>query len=173
MSDLAVTDLGTVIGTWILDPSRTVIRFRTKIFRLITVNGTFRVLEGQASVAVNGALHGSVSIDAASIDTKIAKRDNHLRDPDFFDVENYPKIIFTATNARFASEGQAILGNLEIRGQTRPLTLRAEVSNTGDSLRFVSEVDLDRRDWGMSYAAQVRSSTRIHVDITAYFDPRR
>jgi polyisoprenoid-binding protein YceI len=111
-----------------------------------------------------------VVIDAASIDTKIAKRDTHLRGPDFFDVEKYPRMTFTATNGHLTSAGQVgLVGNLEIRGQTRTLTLRADVSDAGDSLKFSAEVDIDRRDWGMSYAAQVRSSRKIHVDITAYF----
>jgi YceI-like domain len=65
---------------------------------------------------------------------------------------------------RVVSAGQAELrGNLEIHGQARPLTLRADVSNNGDSLSFSSEVDIDRRDWGMSHAAQVRFSTKIHL----------
>jgi polyisoprenoid-binding protein YceI len=171
MSSPTITNLASVTGSWILDPSRTVIRFQTSILRVIKVNGTFRALEGRASVDPNGALNGSAVIDAASIDTKIAKRDTHLRGPDFFDVEKYPRMVFTATTGHLTSAGQfELIGNLEIHGQTRPLTLRAEISNTGGSLKFSSEVDIDRRDWGMSYAAQIRSSTKIHVDITAYFN---
>lgn len=171
MSNPTITNLATLTGTWILDPSLTAIRFRTTIMRVIKVSGTFKALAGHASVAANGALNGSVVIDAASIDTKIAKRDTHLRGPDFFDVEKYPRTIFTATNGHLTSAGQVeLVGDLEIRGQTRTLPLRADVSNTGDSLKFSSEVDIDRRDWGMSYGAQLRSSTKIHVDITAYFD---
>jgi polyisoprenoid-binding protein YceI len=80
-------------------------------------------------------------------------------------------MIFTATSGHLTSVGQVELtGNLEIYGQTRTLTLRAEVNNTGGSLKFSPEVDIDRRDWGVSYAAQVRSSTKIQVEITAYFD---
>jgi polyisoprenoid-binding protein YceI len=166
-----VTNLATLTGSWILDPNRTVIRFQTSILRVIGVNGTFRALESQASVAADGALNGSAVVDAASIDTKIAKRDTHLRGPDFFEVEKYPTMNFTATNGHLTSAGQVeLIGDLEIHGQTRPLTLRADVSSTGDSLKFSSEVDIDRRDWGMSYAAQLRSSRKIHVDITAYFN---
>ena len=166
-----VTNLATLTGSWILDPNRTVIRFQTSIMRVIGVNGTFRALESQASVAADGALNGSAVVDAASIDTKIAKRDTHLRGPDFFEVEKYPRMTFTATNGHLTSPGQVeLIGDLEIHGQTRPLTLRADVSSTGDSLKFSSEVDIDRRDWGMSYAAQLRSSRKIHVDITAYFN---
>lgn len=171
MSNPMITDIATLTGSWILDPNRTVIGFQTKIVWLIKVNGTFRALEGQATVAANGVLNGSVVIDATSIDTNIAKRDNHLRGPDFFEVENYPKMTFTATSGHLTSAGQAELrGNLDIHGQARPLTLRADVSNNGDSLSLSSEVDIDRRDWGMSHAAQVRSSTKIHVYITAYFN---
>jgi polyisoprenoid-binding protein YceI len=171
MSNPTTTNLATLTGTWILDPSRTAIRFQTKIMRVIKVNGTFKALEGHASVAANGALNGSVVIDTASIDTKIAKRDTHLRGPDFFDVEKYPRMVFTVTDGHLTSAGEVeLVGNLEIRGQTRTLTLRADVSNPGDSVKFSSEVDIDRRDWGMSHAAQIRSTTKIHVDITAYFD---
>jgi len=171
MSNPTITNLATLTGTWILDPSRTAIRFQTKIMRVIKVNGTFKALEGRASVAANGALNGSVVIDSASIDTKIAKRDTHLRSPDFFDVEKYPMMTFTATNGHLTSAGQVeLVGNLEILGQTRTLTLLADVSNAGDSLKFSSEVDIDRTDWGMSHSAKMRSSTKIHVDTTAYFD---
>jgi len=173
MSSPTITNLETLTGSWILDPNRTVIRFQTKIMRVIKVNGTFKALEGQASVAANGAVNGSVVIDSASIDTKIAKRDTHLRGPDFFEVEKYPRMIFTATNGHLTSAGQVeLIGNLEIHGQTRTLTLRADVSSTGASLKFSCEVDIDRRDWGISWTRgpSKESSMKIHVDITAYFD---
>jgi polyisoprenoid-binding protein YceI len=173
MSSPTITTLETLTGSWILDPNRTMIRFQTKIMRVIKVNGTFKALEGQASLAVNGALDGSVIIDSASIDTKIAKRDTHLRGPDFFKVEKYPKITFTATNGHLTSAGQVeLIGNLEIHGQTRTLTLGADVSNTEASLKFSSDVDIDRRDWGISWTRgpSKESSMKIHVDIAAYFD---
>jgi polyisoprenoid-binding protein YceI len=171
MSNPTIANLASLTGSWILDPNRTVIRFQTRIMRVIKVNGTFRALEGRASVDPNGAFNGSVVIDAASIDTKIAKRDTHLRGPDFFDVESSPRITFTATNGHLTSAAQVgFIGDLEIHGQTRPLTLRAEISNVGDSQKLSSKVDIDRRDWGMSHGAQIRSSTKIHVDITAYFN---
>jgi polyisoprenoid-binding protein YceI len=173
MSSPTITTLATLTGSWILDPNRTVIGFQTKIMRVIKVNGTFKALEGQASVAASGAVNGSVVIHTASIDTKIAKRDTHLRGPDFFEVEKYPTIIFTATSGHLTSAAQVeLIGNLEIHGQARTLTLRADVSNTGASLKFSSEVDIDRRDWGISWTRgpSKESSMKIHVDITAYFD---
>jgi polyisoprenoid-binding protein YceI len=171
MGNPTSTKLASLTGSWILDPNRTVIRFQTSIIRVIKVNGTFKALEGRANVDPNGVFNGSAVIDTASIDTKIAKRDTHLRGPDFFDVERYPRMTFTATNGHLTSAGQVgLIGSLEIHGQTRPLTLRAEISNVGDSQKFSSEVDIDRRDWGMSHGARIRSSTKIHVDITAYFN---
>jgi polyisoprenoid-binding protein YceI len=171
MSNPTTTNLASLTGSWILDPNRTVIRFQTRIMRVIKVNGTFGALEGRASVDPNGALNGSVVIDTASIDTKIAKRDTHLRGPDFFEVEKYPRMTFTATNGYLTIGGQVeLIGSLEILGQPRPLTLRAEISTVGESQTFSSKVDIDRRDWGMSRAALVRSSTKIHVEITAYFN---
>jgi polyisoprenoid-binding protein YceI len=171
MGNPTITNLATLTGAWILDPNGTVIRFQTSIMRLIKVNGTFRALEGHARLAADGVLNGSVVIDAASIDTKIAKRDSHLRGPDFFEVESYPRMTFRTTDGHLTGAGQVeLLGDLEIHGNTRPLPLRADVSSIGDSLKFCSEVDIDRTDWGVSYAAQVRSSRKIHVDISAYFN---
>jgi polyisoprenoid-binding protein YceI len=171
MSNPTTTDLASLTGSWILDPNRTVIQFQTSIMRVIKVNGTFRALQGRASVDPDGAFNGSVVVDTASIDTKIAKRDTHLRGPDFFDVENYPRMTFTATNGLLTSAGQVVLiGNLEIHGQARPVTMRAEISNVGDSQKFSSKFHIDRRNWGMAYAALMRSSTNIHVDITAHFN---
>jgi polyisoprenoid-binding protein YceI len=96
---------------------------------------------------------------------------DHLRGPDFFEVENCPRMTFTATNGHLTSEGQVeLIGSLEIHGQPRPPTLRAELSNVGDPQKISSKVDIDRRAWGMSYAALLRSSTKIHVAITAYFN---
>ena len=165
-----ITTLAPLTGSWILDPDRTVIRFRTTIWRVIPVDGTFRALEGEASVAANGASSGSVVIDTTSIDTKIAKRDEHLRSPDFFKVEEYPRMTFRATDGHLTSAGHVeLVGDLEIRGHTRPLTLLAGVSNSANSVQVSFEVDIDRRDWRMSKLALVRSSMKIHVTVTAYF----
>lgn len=168
-----LTDPTTFTGSWVLDPNRTVIRFQTKILWVINVNGTFRALEGRGSVAADGTLSGSLVIDMASVDTRIAKRDHHLRTPDFFDVEKYPTMTFTATSGRVTSTGKAeLVGDLVIHGQTRPLTLLADVSTTKDSLTLSSEVDLDRSDWGVSWAKGpgAGGSLKIRVVITAHFE---
>lgn len=84
-------------GTWALDAQSSSVGFSNKSFwGLVTVHGTFTRLEGHATISAPGTGQGSVTIAAASLDTKNKKRDEHLRSKAFFDVENHPSITFTA-----------------------------------------------------------------------------
>ena len=66
-------------------------------------------------------------IDPASIDTRIEKRDNHLRSPDFLDVAKYPKITFVSTKIEPAGTGRyKVSGDLTLHGVTRPVVLDVE-----------------------------------------------
>jgi polyisoprenoid-binding protein YceI len=85
-------------GRWTLDPARSAIRFTHKtIWGLVTVKGTFADLSGEGEVLPDRSAHGSLRIGAASLDTRNAKRDKHLRSADFFDVERHPEEDVTLT----------------------------------------------------------------------------
>ena len=90
----AISDL---TGTWTLDPNRSTIEFRTKAMWILTVNGTLRVTEGSGTVDGDGRVTGRLVVDANSIDTKNKRRDEHLRTADFFEVQNYPIMVFDVT----------------------------------------------------------------------------
>src|ERR1700733_4583385 len=111
------TELRTLTGSWVLDPQRTTIEFQTKILWIFPVKGTFQARRGWGRLTADGFLTRALVIDAASITTGIPKRNNHLRRPDFFDVENYPAIIYTVSQAMATNTDQVeLLGKLDIHG---------------------------------------------------------
>ena len=117
----------------------------------------------------DGTVSGSVVFDAASIDTKNKKRDKHLRTADFFEVETYPTFTFALTSARPVSNGQLELsGTLTIRDQSRPLTLTADVQSTETSVTISTEFDIDRSEWGLTWA-KMGAGVANHVVIQAQF----
>jgi polyisoprenoid-binding protein YceI len=164
------TDLAQFTGTWTLDPERTSVTFRTKAIWVLTVNGTAQALGGDAEITPGGAVTGTLVIDAASVDTKNKKRDEHLRSADLLEAAKYPAIVFKATGGRpLDADLVEVSGTLTIHGQTRPLTLQAQVSGAGNSATVSSEVEIDRSLWGVSWA-KMGTGVKNHVVIRAHFD---
>jgi polyisoprenoid-binding protein YceI len=166
-------DITTLTGSWVLDSTQTTIRFKTKTMWVVTVEGTFTALEGRATVAPDGTVNGLLVIDMASVNTKNARIDNHLRGPDFFDVERHPTMTFTTTSGRMTSPGRAELtGQLLIRGKFRPLTLLSDVATGDNSVTVTTEADLDRSDWDISLVRGPgkRRSLQNRVVVSARFD---
>jgi polyisoprenoid-binding protein YceI len=162
-------DLTAYAGSWTLDPSQTSIEFHTKAVWVANVKGTFRAIEGSGTVSADGSVSGSIVLDAASVDTKKKKRDDHLRTADFFEVTAFPTITFTVTDAHPKGTGKAELaGNLTIHGLTRPLALLADVSVVGGSATVSAELDIDRTAWGMTWA-KMGAGLKNHVVINARF----
>ncbi|MFE5705561.1 YceI family protein [Rhodococcus koreensis] len=165
----SVPHLSTLAGSWTLDPARTSITFHTKALWILPVTGTFHAVEGAATVGNDGSITGTLVVDAASVNTKNSKRDEHLRSADFFDVQKYPTIIFTAAEARPAEPGHLHLGaDLAVHGQTRPLTVPASVVATEDTATVTAEVHLDRSSWGLTYTKK-GSRLTTQIVITAHF----
>jgi polyisoprenoid-binding protein YceI len=156
-------------GSWILDPERTSIKLYTKAMWILKVEGTAKALEGGGSVAADGKVTGTLVIDAASIDTKTPKRDAHLRTADFFETEKYPTITFAASSGRPTGSGDVELtGSLTIHGQTKPMTLLTQVTPEDDAVTVSTEVQLDRSDWGLTWA-KMGSKLATRVEVSAHF----
>lgn len=144
-------DLRDFAGKWVLDPDRTSIVFHTKAMWVFPAKGTAKAIEGVGTVGPDGELSGTLVIDAASIDTKNKKRDAHLRTADFFEVERFPTITFEVTSGRLAGSGKLELtGTLTVHGQTRPLSVMADLSVAADAVTVSTEVAIDRSEWGLS-----------------------
>jgi polyisoprenoid-binding protein YceI len=164
-------DLSGLAGTWTLDPRKTTISFRAKVMGFLPVTGTLDALSGQVHVSPDSIAHGALVIDAASLDTKNTRRDDHLRSEDFLDVVKDPTIVFTADGGRPSAAGRfEIDGLLALHGQSHPLTLPPEVDRSGDAATVATEVVIDRRRWGMSWGTKLGVGRNSQVTIRAHFD---
>jgi polyisoprenoid-binding protein YceI len=164
-----MTDLAAYAGSWTLDPAHTSIEFHTKAVWVANVKGTFKAIEGGGTVDADGTVTGSILLDAASVDTRKKKRDDHLRTADFFEVNSYPTITFTLTGAHPTQTGKLdVTGTLTVRETTRPITLLADVSMADGSAIVSAETDIDRSEWGITWA-KMGAGLKNHVVINARF----
>ena len=162
---------GNLAGEWVLDPIRSSIGLKSRSMGgLVRVNGVFREVSGTGTVTADGAVSGTVTVAAASIDTKNTKRDTHLCSADFFDSGNYPEITFTANGIRPSGQGAAVTGALTVRGCTRPLSFDAAVSVRGDGEVFLdAEVHVNRADFGLTWNQMGMASMNNTLTILAVF----
>jgi polyisoprenoid-binding protein YceI len=146
-------------GTWVIDPVHSRIGFAVRHLAINIVRGRFDDFEGTLEITddIDTATVTAV-IGAASIDTRFAMRDEHLRSPDFFDVESHPKISFVSTAIRPVGGGRFELsGEITIRGVTRTISLEGDIHGTATdqfgSERIGSSVTgaWKRSDFGIAY----------------------
>src|SRR3954452_6049196 len=111
-------------GAWRLEPTRSRVEFHVRHFwGLITVKGHFSAYEGTLDLSATPAVE--LTIQADSLDTKHAKRDEHLRSDDFFDAERHPQIHFVSHSVRLDGEVLHVRGQLHAAGRQIPLDLVA------------------------------------------------
>ncbi len=161
-------------GTWTLDPSKSTVGLRSKsMWGLAPVKGVFRQVSGQGTVSPAGDVSGTVTVSAASIDTKNKKRDTHLRSDDFFDGDTYPDITFTVNQARPSGQGVTVSGSLTVRDRTRPVTFDAKVSVISDGeIALDADVQVNRADFGLTWNQMGMASTHNTIIVHAVFTRR-
>lgn len=116
-------------STWSIDPDHTTIGFNVKHLMVSTVNGNFLKHTGNVTINDKDITKSKVeiSIDTASINTNVAKRDEHLRSADFFDVAKYPTMTFVSKKVVKAGKGKLrVTGDLTLHGVTREVVLAVE-----------------------------------------------
>ncbi len=150
--------LAPVAGTWVLDPTHTTLTFEVRHMMIAKVRGAFLQAEGKIVVPEDPRqTEVEVTVDTASVETGVADRDNHLRSADFFDVENYPKMIYRGKGVEITDDGYVLKGELTIRDVTRPVDLPFEflggiVDPYGNPRIAVSaSTEIDRTDWNLTW----------------------
>jgi polyisoprenoid-binding protein YceI len=162
----ATASLAELTGQYALDPSHSRIGFVARHAMVTKVRGAFNEFEG------TGFLDGanpantkvSVTIKAASIDTRNEQRDGHLRSNDFFDMETYPEITFVSTEARQVDDVTfELTGDLTIKGVTKPVTVPFTFEGTATDpfgnqrVGFEGGVTVNRKDWGVNWNAALET----------------
>lgn len=143
--------------TWQIDPAHTSVEFAVKHLMISTVRGRFGTVSGTLT-GLDQAPTLSVTIDAASIDTRVAQRDEHLRSADFFDVAHHPVIGFTSKRIEGKpTRAFKLIGDLTIRGMTREVVLDVEYQGGGrdpwgnQRMGFSASGKLDRKEFGLTW----------------------
>jgi polyisoprenoid-binding protein YceI len=175
----------TSVTTWKIDQEASRVEFTarmrlmfvmkvTVLGRLSDVAGTLTVDEREPANS-----HVTVTIGTASLDTKMAARDKHLRSADFFDVEHYPTMTFTSRRIEVLDQAAGhyrVTGTLTIRDISREVSLdawnvppwTAEVSRLTFNLTTV----LDRRDWGLTWSRPIQQiADEVNLALTVQFVP--
>ena len=151
---------------WIIDPDHSVASFVVRHMMVANVRGQFNRLSGTIHFDPDDMANSSVevAIDASGIYTGIQKRDDHLRSPDFLDVERYPQITFKSTHIETTRENRfRVAGDLSIRGISSPVTLDAEYNGPEKSpygetsMGFLAITHIDRGDYGMTWNVLLES----------------
>jgi len=141
-------------GLWQLDRTASTVALKHKtMWGLVTVKGTFSGVTGNGEVGESGTATGVISVDAASIDTKNAKRDAHVRSADFLDTDNHPEITYTVHTAELrGADAVHVTGQLTIQGVSRPHSFTAGLSDaSADAVTLNAEFVIDRTEFGLSW----------------------
>lgn len=160
-----MTDLTSLNGTYALDPSHSRIGFVTRHAMVTKVRGSFNDFEGTATTG-EGIADPSidVTIQVASVDTRSADRDAHLRSGDFFDVEKYPTITFRSTKIDAVdADTLRVTGDLTIKDVTRPVTIDFEYNGSAtdpfgnERVGLEGSVAVNRKDFGLTWNAALET----------------
>jgi polyisoprenoid-binding protein YceI len=146
--------------TYAIDPTHSSVEFSVRHLMLSKVRGAFRGLAGTVTLPAGSLIPTAVAadIDVATIDTRDAQRDGHLKSPDFFNAEKFTHIRFVSSSiTATGSETFDIAGTLEILGVGVPVTLAGEaVGRTvdpwgNDRVGYEAKTRINRKDFGLSY----------------------
>jgi polyisoprenoid-binding protein YceI len=171
--------------TLAIDPSHSHVGFSIRHF-FTQVKGEFKTVSGTLELdttAPNGS-KVSVEIDPASISTDNERRDTHLKSPDFFDVEKFPKLTFVATAVNITDPKAwtgTVTGDLTMHGVTKPVTLKIDGGGSqamgpgGVMAGFTASGTLNRKDYGIIWnkvfdqgPAMLGDDVALEIDVEAH-----
>ncbi len=160
---------------WQLDPAHSSAQFAVRHMGISTVRGMFTKLSGTARYDPADSKNDSleVTIETASVDSRVEMRDNDLRSDHFFDVQKYPTMTFRSTKVESAGTDKLkITGELTIRGITKPVTLDVDgpskpVKDGQGRLHMgvSATATVNRTDFGMTgYQGIVGNEVTLTID---------
>ena len=156
MTATATALQGLTTGTWAVDPAHSELGFVARHLMVTKVRGSFEDISGTVTVADDLAdSKAEITIQTASITTRNADRDGHLKSGDFFDIENNPTITFVSTSF----DGSTLVGDLTVKGVTKPVTLDVEYNGVqtdpwgNTKAGFEATGTINRSDWGLNWNA--------------------
>ena len=168
-------------STWNIDPVHSVAEFKVKHMMISNVKGQFTGVSGTLLLDEANVTHSRVeaTIDAASINTRDAQRDGHLKSADFFDVEKFPKLTFRSAKVERAGDDElAVTGELTIHGVAREVVFKVEGptpagkdpwGNTRIGLSAVTKIN--RKDFGLTWNAALETGgILVGEDVTITLD---
>ena len=171
--------------TWRIDPGHSTAEFSVRHLIVTNVKGTVPIKSGSVQTNAGSAVPISVSatLDVSALDTKNGDRDSDLRSPRWFDVAQYPTIVFTSTKISGTGDAFTIVGDLTIHGVTKSVTLEAKALGSMTDARgnqhigYEATTSFDRRDFGMTYMGQnggaliAGTGVSITIDVEAISRP--
>lgn len=179
MSTVATPQAATT--TWNIDPIHSAAEFKVKHMMISNVKGQFTGVSGVLSLDEANVTnsHVEATIDAASINTRDAQRDGHLKSPDFFDVEKFPTLSFKSTRVEKTGDSElAVSGDLNIHGVTRKVVFTVEGptpatkdpwGNTRVGLSATTKIN--RKDFGLTWNAALETGgILVGDDVTLTLD---
>lgn len=168
---------------WNIDATHSHVTFAVRHMMVSTVKGRFSMLSGTLNIddANPDKSWVDAEVDTASIDTGDPNRDNHLRAPDFFDVEKYPRMTFKSTKIEPAGNNEyKVTGDLTLHGVTKPVVLNVEYSGQikdpygFQRAGFNAKTKISRKEWGLTWhtlletgGAVVGDEVKIELDVEA------
>jgi len=180
--DAPTAILDDISGNYALDVSHSRLGFSARHAMVTTVRGQFKEFTGTAHIDTTEPARSSVSLSlqVSSVDTGNADRDAHLVSPDFFDTATHPEITFSSTAVSRDGEAWTIVGDLGIKGVTRPVTLKLEETGSARDpfgnvrVGFEGGTTVNRKDWGLTWNAAletggvlVSDKVKLDFDISA------
>ncbi|MGQ0642421.1 MAG: YceI family protein [Gemmatimonadaceae bacterium] len=165
--------------TWTIDPNHTAAQFAVRHLLVSTVRGQFDKVQGTIQMVGNdlSTIAVNVTIDAASVNTRVQMRDDDLRSANFFDVATYPTITFVSKKSEPSGAGKfKLTGDLTIHGVTKEVVLDVEGPtpplNQGQSQRIGASATtkINRHDFDLRYNRAVEAAPVVGDEITITID---
>lgn len=148
------------MATWKFDSAHTLVGFSARHMMVTTVRGSFAPPTGKLEFDPEHPENAQVeaTIDTTTVNTGVTDRDNHLKNPDFLEVDKFPTITFKSTKIEVTDDNEGkVTGDLTVHGVTRPVTLKVEYlgqvnSPFGDKRAgFTASTKINREDFGLTW----------------------